>query len=80
MLINCVRDQKITEKLMELLDDQLNLSTAIQVYRQVELTNSHLQSLNSIKNEEHVHKAHCERGRGHGSRHQPNNRCDTDHG
>ena len=52
MLINRVCNQKITEKLMELPDDQLTLSNAIRICRQVELTNSHLKSLNSTKNEE----------------------------
>ena len=76
MLINRVRDQKITEKLMELPDDQLTLSTAIRICCQVELTNSHLQSLNSTKNEEHFHLVH----RGRGSRRRPNDRHETDSG
>ena len=80
MLINRVRDQKITEKLMELPDDQLTLSTAIRICRQVELTNSHLQSLNSTKNEEHVHLVHRGHGRGRGSRRRPNDRHEADSG
>ena len=84
MPINGMHDQKIAEKLMELPDDQLTLSTAIRICRQVELTNLHLQSLNSTKNEEHIHLVHRGRGRGHGrgrgSRHQPNNQYEADSG
>ena len=80
MLINRVRDQKITEKLMELPDDQLTLGNATRICRQVELTNSHLQSLNCSKNEEHVHFVHRGRGRGRGSRRQPNDRYEADRG
>ena len=76
MLINRVHDQKITEKLMELPDDQLTLSTAIRICRQ----NSHLQSPNSTKNEEHVHLVHRGRGRRRGSRRQPNDRHEADSG
>ncbi len=63
MLINRVHDAKCTEKLMELSDDQLTLTNAIRVCRQVELTNSHLKSLSNTKSEEHVHKAYRESGR-----------------
>ena len=80
MLRNRVRDRKITEKLMELPDDQQTLSTAIRICRQVELTNSHLQSLSSTKNEEHVHLVHHGCGRGCGSRHQPTDRHEADSG
>ena len=65
---------------MELPDDQLTLGNAIRICRQVELTNSHLQSLNSTKNEEHVHLVHHGRGRGRGSRRQPNNQYEADRG
>ena len=59
---------------------RLTLGNAIRICRQVELTNSHLQLLNSTKNEEHVHFVHHGRGRGRGSRRQPNDRYEADRG
>ena len=78
MLINRVHDPKCTEKLMELPDEELTLNNAIRVCRQVELTNSHLKALNSVKNEEHVHTAYRGRSnsRSRGSRRQQADRRD----
>ena len=45
MVINKIKDTKCTEKLMELSDDELTLDNVIRVCRQVELTRSHLETL-----------------------------------
>lgn len=49
MVINRVRDKTCTEKLMELSDENLNLSNVIKICRQVELTRSHLKNLDEEK-------------------------------
>ena len=67
MLINRVNDRKCTERLMELTDADLTIPNAMRVCRQVELTNSHLESLNSVKNEEHVHRTQPQRGQSRGN-------------
>ena len=70
MLINKCRDEKCTEKLMELRDEQLTLNTAIRICRQMELTQSHLKTLSEKTREEQIHRAEVARrgqpGRGRG--------------
>jgi hypothetical protein len=50
MIINRVRDRQCSEKLMELSDTDLNLENVTRICRQVELTRSHLDSLDQEKN------------------------------
>ena len=69
MIMNKIGDDKCTEKLMELPDRELTLNNAIRICRQVELTNTHLKSLNNSRTEQHIHQARSagsNRGRGRG--------------
>ena len=66
MVINKINDSRCTERLMELPDCELSLDNVIRICRQVELTKSHVNSLNKSNNETQVHQTQRSRGRGRG--------------
>ena len=61
MLINKCRDEKCTEKLIELRHQQLTLNNAIRICKQVELKQSHLKTLSEKTEEEQVRRAEVAR-------------------
>ncbi len=52
MIINRINDSRCTERLMELPDAELTVNNVTRVCRQVELTKSHVETLNKEKNSE----------------------------
>ena len=66
MVINKINDSRCTEQLMELPDHELTLDNVIHIYRQVEFTKLHVDSLSKDNGETKVHQAQRSRGRGRG--------------
>jgi len=73
MVINKVNNKKISERLMEQMDKHMSLDTASRICRQVELTDAHVNALDSTKSEEQVHYSDRQqyRARGGYSNRQP---------
>ena len=67
MIINKIRDEKCTERLMELRDEELTLNNVMRICRQVELTQAHVKKLQSENTgEKQVNHTQYRRGQSRG--------------